>query len=176
MFDKDTPDDVFLTDVVLDWEPRTGAATYELRIDTDRNFLSVDHSASGIMGTRYSPPTTLKNDDFYWQVRPINASGKAAPWPDTPWRFTRAWPDRPEPVYPIGAPAADTPFFYEWNAVERASEYVLHLYDDTGREKCSVTTLYTAVAGQCVPEEAGTYRWLVQGIDDPARRCPRVAS
>ena len=129
VFDKDHVDDVFVTDVVLDWEPRTGAATYELRIDTDRNFLSVDHSASSITSTRYSPPTTLKNDDFYWQVRPVNANGRAAPWPDTPWRFTRAWPDQPQPVYPNGSPAANVPLFYEWEPIERASKYVVHVTD-----------------------------------------------
>ena len=151
---------------MLDWEPRIGAATYELRIDTDRNFLTVDHTATAITGTRYSPPTTLPNDDFYWQVRPVNANGQAAPWPDTAWRFTRAWPDQPRPVYPIGAPAAAAPLFYEWEPIERASKYIIHVTDGDEYNCTAPATIHTTLAGACVPEEAGTYFWRVQGIDD----------
>lgn len=173
VFDKDDPADVFLTDIVLDWEPRAGAATYELRIDTDRNFLSVDHAMNGITGTRYSPLTTLPNDDFYWQVRPVNASGRAAPWPDTPWRFTHAWPDQPQPVYPVGAASVDVPLFYQWEPIERASSYRVRVWNDSGYSCALPPTIHATIAG-CRPTTAGTYSWSVSAVDAPSN-LPTVA-
>lgn len=176
VFDKDVAADVYLTDVVLDWEPRLGAATYELRVDTDRNFLSVDHQRQGITGTRYSPPSGLLNDDFYWQVRPVNASGRPSPWPDTPWRFTRAWPDQPVPVYPLGQTDPDVPFFFEWDPIERASGYRVYLYDENRRQICmSSLTMHTTLAPGsttrlCAPASAGDYFWRVEALDERSGR------
>jgi hypothetical protein len=169
VFDKDDPRDVFVTDLVLDWEPRIGAATYQLRIGTDRNFLSTVHAASNITSTRYSPPTSLPNDDYFWQVRPVSASGTAAPWPDTPWRVTRAWPDQPVPVHPVGATPTGVPFFYEWEPIERASRYVVELFDENGLSRCeSSPTVHTTLAGACVPPSAGTWTWRVYALDEPS--------
>jgi large repetitive protein len=189
VFDKDHDEDgdgvnvgdAYLTDVVLDWEPVPGAATYELRIDTDRNFLSVDHAVSGITGTRYSPPGNLKNDDFYWQVRAVTASGRPAPWQDTqpphvPWRFTHAWPAQPEPRYPVGPTTPGVPFFFEWAPVERASSYVVHLFDADGAEVCETApTIHTTIADQgCRPPTSGTWSWRVEGFDEGGTRLPTV--
>ncbi len=157
-----------VTDVVLDWTPVTGAATYDLQVGTDENFLTVVHAASGVTGTRYSPPTTLDNDEYYWRVRPVDTSGNKAPWPASPWRFRRAWSAQPVPSYPQGAVDPSRPFFYQWEPIERANRYRVTLFDETGSTVCSVTTVHTTVAGACVPKTEGWYRWRVVGIDDSA--------
>ncbi len=159
--------DEVVRDVELDWEPVAGAATYQVQISTDNGFLTVTHGASGVTGTRYSPPSTLANDEYYWRVRPIDASGNAAPWPETPWRFRRAWPAQPTRVHPSGTLTGDVPFFYEWTAVERASRYTVFLYDAaTGAATCSASTVHTTLAGACVPSAAGDYLWKVLATDE----------
>ncbi|MBA2954635.1 hypothetical protein GON03_09900 [Nocardioides sp. MAH-18] len=155
-----------VTDVVLDWKPVPGAANYDLQVGTDENFLTVVHEESGITGTRYSPPTTLANDEYYWRVRPVDGSGNAAPWPATPWKFRRAWSAQPTATYPQGTVDTSRPFFYQWQPIERASKYKVYLYDETGEQVCTTTTVHTTIAGACVPTKTGTFRWKVQGIDD----------
>lgn len=154
-------------DVVLDWEPVPGAVSYQLQVSTDDGFLSVVHSVNGVVGTSYSPPGTLNNDEYYWRVRPVDASNNVAPWPAEPWRFRRAWTDQPTLVYPRGANQPGIPLFYEWTAIERASTYTLFLYDNsTGKEVCRKETVHTILTNDCVPGSAGSYTWLVRATDD----------
>ncbi len=122
-------------------------------------------AASGIPSTSYSPPGTLNNDEYFWRVRAVDGSDNKAPWPVTPWRFRRAWPEQPELVYPSGAVPAGQPFFYEWNAIERASSYEVLLFDSSGTRICSATTIHTTLAGQCSPSSSGTYTWKVRATD-----------
>ncbi|WP_244928638.1 Ig-like domain repeat protein [Nocardioides sp. W7] len=159
-------------DVALDWEPVPGAVTYQLQVSTDDGFLSVVHSATGVVGTRYSPAGTLNNDEYYWRVRPVDASGNVAPWPAEPWRFRRAWPNQPELVYPLGANEPGIPLFYEWTAIERASSYTLYLYDAEGDLVCSKETVHTTLADFCVPSSAGSYSWLVRAADEGSSPAP----
>jgi hypothetical protein len=169
------PADTFeppITEVALDWTAVAGAATYQLQVSTDAAFLSVVHSVTGITGTRYSPPSTLDNDEYYWRVRSVDVSGNVAPWPDAPWRFRRAWPDQPELVYPRGTLDPDDPFFFEWTAVPWASAYTVQLWGP-GTKYCSVTTVHTTLAnGSCGPTTEGTYTWNVTGVDAGGNDAP----
>lgn len=153
-------------EVVLDWRPVPGAVSYQLQIGTDSNFLSVVHSRLGVVGTRYSPPDGLDNDEYYWRVRPVDASGNPAPWPAEPWRFRRAWPDPVGLVHPSGTVSNDIPFFYQWDALEMASTYTVILFDADGRQMCTATTVHTTLANRCVPTSAGHYSWKVLARDE----------
>lgn len=159
--------DAPVREVVLDWEPVPGAANYELQIGTDNDFLSVVHSRAGIVGTRYSPPDGLDNDEYYWRVRAIDASGNRASWPMTPWRFRRAWPEQPRMVHPQGDVPNDIPFFYQWDPIELASSYMVHLYDSRGIIVCKAPiTVHTTLANsRCAPSSPGHYSWKVLGMD-----------
>lgn len=169
-----SPDDSFeekIRDVVLDWAAVPGAATYELQVSTDiafaNNSTTLKADAKGLVSTQWSPPATLANDEYYWRVRAVDASGNPSPWPATPWHVRRGWADQAEPVHPSGTIAGAVPFFYEWTPVERASKYSVHLYDDTGDEVCSYSTVHTTLAGECVPDTAGDYVWKVRATDGP---------
>lgn len=152
-------------DVVLDWEPVAGAVSYQLQVSTDANFLATAVSTTGITSTSYSPAGTLDNDEYYWRVRAVDGSGNASAWPATPWRFRRAWPDQPELVYPRGDLPADRPLFYEWNATERASSYLVTVSQVGGPWTCSFSTVHTTASDKCVPTSAGTYTWSVIATD-----------
>ncbi|GAA5151461.1 hypothetical protein GCM10023340_30310 [Nocardioides marinquilinus] len=169
---RTAPDDTFETsvrDVVLDWEPVEGAVTYELQVNTDDAFGTATMKASptGIVATQWSAGSTLNNDEYFWRVRAVDASGKASPWPDTPWRLRRAWPDQPTLVHPRGVVDGSAPFFLQWNAIERASRYEVLMWDDTGRQVCGVQTVHTTLAA-CVPSKAGEYTWKVRATDGPS--------
>jgi hypothetical protein len=170
-------------DIVLDWNPVAGAATYDVQISTDQDFLTLANQASGVVGTSYSPPTTLNNDQYYWRVRPVDAQGNVLDWSDVSvWHFRRNWPDQPTLQYPADNTSVGDPFYYQWTPVHHASRYQVQLSKNadfsTILAKCNTaeTTLVPSVNGNtgCMPAALGTYYWRVLAIDDPAN--PAVLS
>ena len=62
-------------DVVFDWDPVKGAKEYEIWVALDPDFNNqIDKRR--ILSTRYSPPTTYKNNTYYWKIRSYNAAGE----------------------------------------------------------------------------------------------------
>jgi hypothetical protein len=174
-----TPANTFepdVLDVELSWAPVAGAKTYELDVSLDDAFTKVVLHEAGLTNTRHTPKNTLDNDQYYWRVRAIDASGREGAWstgPDgQPWKFQRAWPDQPSLIHPAqGATTLETrPFYYQWEPIERASKYVVHLQSAAGVERCTVTTVHTTLSADedelCRPKTAGTWRWKVEGLDD----------
>ncbi len=153
-------------EVVLDWEPVAGASTYDLQVSTDDAFQSGTTTVAGITGTRYSPPSTYNNDEYYWRVRAVADANNKAPWPATPWHFRRAWSAQPTLQHPLGTVPGDRPFFYQWTAIEMASEYTVYLYRADGTLSCSSPpTVHTVLANVCRPPATGDYQWKVRATD-----------
>jgi hypothetical protein len=162
-----------IQDVVLDWAPVHGAATYELQISTDVNFLTIVASQNGIRGTRYSPPETLNNDQYYWRVRGVDPSGNKPDWSTSSvWRFKRNWPHQPSLQWPANGAVVGQPFYYQWSGVKHASTYTIQLSSNssfTSFQSCTtVHTTFTpfAVDAGCTPGAAGTYYWRVRATDE----------
>ena len=164
-------------DVVLDWRPVPGAATYDLQLSTDQNFLSGTTTVAGITGTRYSPPTTLNNDQYYWRVRPVDLAGHSPTWGDAQarWHFRRYWPEQPRLEHPTDGATVSAPMFYQWAPAELASSYTLQVSPTSsftsstpGFMSCTTTqTTYTpdTESGDCMPAAAGSYYWRVLATD-----------
>lgn len=134
--------DLEVEDVVLDWLPVEGAAYYELQVSTDQDFntlvdprtTNVD-ATTRVYGTRYSPPVTYDNNQYYWRVRAVDANGQQAPWSQVRAQFKRVWKDRPEPVHPLTSGAGgpvhlDGDPWFQWTPVQHATEYELQLGTD----------------------------------------------
>lgn len=123
------PDDADfeLTDVVLDWAPVPGAVSYEVEVATNTDFSqgSLIERRTGVRGTRYSPPTTFDNNQYYWRVRAIDTAGLPTPWTEARYNFNRTWPQKPTPVYPAsaGTEQVPAPLYFQWTPVAHASEY-----------------------------------------------------
>ena len=179
-----TPDNAFAhhEDVVLKWDPVDGAAEYELWVSTDPDFNDTSRTVlkDTIVSTRYSPPTTFLNDQYYWKVRAVNAQGEFIDWTDprVPRQIVRRdWQPAPELVHPSHqvAPAAGDDFYFEWKPVRLASSYELNVGTDPNfspgtYSKCETAgTTYTAghLSDPCMPSQGNTYFWRVRGIDDP---------
>jgi len=184
---EDDPD-TQVEDVVLDWDPVPGAATYELRVARDASFNTLIQTVTGIKGTRYSPPTTYNNAQYYWQVRAVDLAGKPTEWRTVQNSFERYWPDRPTAVYPTGA--VDNPThihgvpYFQWTPVDHASHYQLDVGTDPNFSpatfnSCLVDgTTYTAgnisVTGgmatheKCRMRDGSVFYWRVRAMDAPA--------
>lgn len=73
--------DTVVQDVVLQWRPVPGASRYEVRVGTDESFNTVVATAS-VVAERWSPPVTLDNDQYWWQVRAYDSQNQTAEWSD----------------------------------------------------------------------------------------------
>ncbi|MBS45269.1 MAG: hypothetical protein CMH83_19295 [Nocardioides sp.] len=159
-------------DLELDWPSVPGAATYEVQVSDDRNFLTVTHAKAGILGTTYSPPTTLRSNQYFWRVRGVDVSGHAPAWGDQAFGFDLKWLEQPHAVYPDGETVGD-PLFYQWTPLARASTYTLLVSQDStfpeNNRTQSCTTIHTTyVPGGCRPTSAGTWFWRVLANDAPS--------
>jgi hypothetical protein len=165
-----------VVDVVLDWNPVPRAVRYDLQLSTDQNFLSGVTTYNNLVGTRFSPPTTLSNDQYWWRVRPYDAGGNFLQWTQVPvWTFQRYWPDQPALVYPANNTIVDDPFYFQWTAVPHASYYQFELHNspdfEPANQICSRTTVNTTyvptAANDCWPGANGNYYWRVIAHDGP---------
>ncbi|GAA1926188.1 hypothetical protein GCM10009815_20820 [Nocardioides marmoribigeumensis] len=174
-------------DVVLDWKPVKGAKSYNLQVSTDQNFNTFDLQVPNIVGTKYSPPTTLDNDQYYWRVQPVNAANQTLDWSSVPTgTFRRNWPDQPTLEYPGRSfqagtpPVVRDPIYFQWTPMAHASRYRLEIDTDTDFQNLfdscitQTTTFVPSELNDCFPAAAGTYYWRVVGLDDP--RTPSVQS
>jgi hypothetical protein len=134
--------DLEVEDVVLDWNEVAGAAYYELQVSTDQDFntlvdpgtTNVD-ATTRVYGTRYSPPVTYDNNQYYWRVRAVDTNGQHAPWSEVNAQFKRVWKDRPAATYPLGSVDASPTHitgdpYFQWTPVPHATEYELQLGTD----------------------------------------------
>jgi hypothetical protein len=189
------PDDATQTlqDVVLDWAPIAGAASYDVQVSTEADFSqggALIDTKTGILGTRYSPKVTYDNASYFWRVRAIDMSGQATPWTAARSSFSRNWPQRPTAVYPAGAGAEDVPapLYFQWSPVRHASEYEIQVGTQANFtvgtfESCRIAgTTYTPgmfavnTTGvlapprnneDCIPQPGEINYWRVRGLDRP---------
>lgn len=178
-----------VADVELEWGNVPGASKYEVRVSNDENFNTIV-AQQVTVATRWSPPTTLDNDQYWWQVRAYDGNNQTASWDslDEPWQFERRWqfgdlgPERPALVRPgalapAGSPeVTGDPFFYEWRPVQLASSYALQMGTDqnfspgTFWECRTKQTTFTPTTGDqrgCMPSSGGTFYWRVRAVDGP---------
>lgn len=172
------PDDSATTqvqDVVLDWKPVPGAVKYELRVSTDIQFTNAQTKT--VVSTRYSPPTSFNNDQYWWQVRAIDVNNNKSPWATSANQFQRNWPNKPQLLYPPDNGVVSSQLFFQWDPVPHASEYQLDFGTDIAFSpntyKSCLTNATTFTTGRvastpCTPLAAGLYYWRVRAIDGPA--------
>lgn len=178
-----TDSEPVVQDIALAWPSVPGAATYTLQVSRDQNFLDSTANiatVSNIRGTRYSPPTSWGNDQYFWRVQGIDAGGNPLGWwPKTTglWQFQRNWPDNVIPQWPAnGATISDqAQLFLQWKPVKHASRYTILTSASptfSPSQTCTTTnttfTPYWTASGsaQCVPAASGTFYWQVIAWDD----------
>ncbi|CAB4762069.1 unannotated protein [freshwater metagenome] len=179
-----------LEDVVLEWDAKPGAVRYEIRVSTDDDF-NVITDQRYVAGTRYSPPVTYDNANYWWQVRAVNVDGRAEEWPSESERigvFRRHWPETPSLVWPQDGSAMTGDPFLEWTPVPKASGYEIQVGSEpsfsssaTFRSCSTNQTTFTLKAfrgtrispGGCEPFN-GTNYWRVRALDNHGSATARV--
>lgn len=177
-----------IEDVNLVWQPVAGAAAYQLQVSPNgdwANNVTIDRI---VLGTRYSPPTTILNGAYFWRVRAKDARTPAnnGPW-SAEWTFTRGWADVPVEVAPawneaspLEIPVVGVPTL-RWTPVDHASYYEVWIGPDVNFSPGSFVLCYTnrtevtpyeggpGPGGCTVPvkDDAVLY-WKVRGIDGGA--------
>ncbi|WP_162602255.1 Ig-like domain-containing protein [Nocardioides daejeonensis] len=175
-------------DVVMDWEPVPGAKWYQVRVALDQDFNTIIDTQTKVLGTRYSPAVTYDNNQYFWQVRPVDLNGQAPEWPLEAQTFRRSWPDAPTLVHPSNGASTSSGLFYEWTPVPHATQYQIQFSTDanfsTSKLCQTAGTTYTPFAyatdeargtgviriphEECYPKEPGTtYYWRVRALDLP---------
>jgi hypothetical protein len=174
-----------LTDIVFEWDPVPGARTYTIQVSPNGDWANnVIHTAT-VKSTRYSPPTTLDNDSYFWRIRATDAVGNIGEW-STPQAFTRNWLDQPttlspdwDPAFPDDVNPVGVPTLV-WTPIHHASYYQVQISTDSNfisADNCFTNhtrvTPYSggsgAPGGCTFSANPGTlYFWRVRGIDAPA--------
>ncbi|WP_310963140.1 hypothetical protein [Nocardioides terrisoli] len=169
---NDPTTDQSVSGIVFKWRPILGAASYELQVASDDNFLTLVTTHTG-PATSYSPPSTLQNDQYWWRIRPLDSDGNAGLWSESPtWTFHRSWPDQPHLIYPADGDTVGDPLYFEWSPVRLASSYLLEIANNPGftgsTQKCGTVHTTLVPGTDCYPGAGGTYYWRVTGVDDPS--------
>ena len=74
----------------LQWNPSSGAATYNVQISTSSSFSSTIVSATGISATAYTVSTPLNHSTrYYWRVAAVGPTGSTSAWASSRY-FTTA--------------------------------------------------------------------------------------
>lgn len=169
-----------LEDVVLDWTPVPGAETYDVQVALDADFNNIALNVTNVKSTRYSPPTTLNSDQFWWRVRAVDLAGQETPWTASLNGFQRQWPETPQPVFPLGSTGSpsnitDAKRYFQWTPVKHATEYQLQVSTDINfspgaTDTCTTAqTTYTPRSGSdcAYPSGATVMYWRVRPMDLP---------
>ena len=94
---------------IFEWSPVEGAASYEIEIALDDQFVTaVDPPAGGyltVYGTRYIPLRSYQAKTMYWHVRAVAVDSVKGQWSPTQ-EFTRRWTNTDEPT---GTPVGGVP-------------------------------------------------------------------
>jgi hypothetical protein len=184
-----------VTDVVLQWSPVAGAASYQLQARPNPDFTNnITLNVDVVKGTRYSPPTTLANGSYFWRVRArdTKSSPNLGAWSSDigglPAQFTRAWNDRPTLLTPADEDMYVTVPTFSWTPVPHASHYELWIGTDSNFSPGTYLNCYTnqtsftpyglfqssnpAGLGSCFDQEYpvldNVIYWKVRGIDAPS--------
>jgi hypothetical protein len=160
---SDLNDDPRVFEPRFSWAPIPGAARYEVQVNSAEGFPAgsmwcCEHEPA-TLGTSLTPIHVLANNEYYWRVRAIDASGNAGVWNEGS-RFTKAF-DAVTPsienltmtdvhgsALPTGT-TTDTPIV-TWSPVPGASKYEVWITPWVSKVGCDLkpgaTTLTSTVA------------------------------
>ena len=153
---------------VFTWSPVAGADHYDIWVDDQTAMTSAVLRNQDVVGTSWSPASSLKAGDTYrWWVRALDStSTNAGPWSNS-LDFAVASLGQPIPIGPTGLTSGDTPSF-SWNTAVGADHYdvwVSDLTTGTSAVLRNEDVLGTSWAFATPLQPGDSYRWWVRGLD-----------
>jgi subtilisin family serine protease/Leucine-rich repeat (LRR) protein len=124
-----TPPDGGWTNAMPDfaWEAVAGASLYQIQIDDNADFSSLEQDA--VVSELTYTVGELAETTHYWRVRGITPDSEEGPWSDV-WSFTVV-PQIPDLIAPAnGSATKDTTPTFKWGAVAGATRYQLQADND----------------------------------------------
>ncbi len=119
------------TELTLEWNPVSDAATYNLNVSKDASFSQLLISETGLTGTEYRVKDLEENTTYYWRVSGTNNFG-TGDWSEV-FSFMTGKSSSIEPpilTYPAdGATSVPTKFTVKWQKVNGAESYHLQISD-----------------------------------------------
>jgi hypothetical protein len=119
------------------WTPIAGASRYQVQVSSAEGFPTGSMwSDTMTIGTSYSPTVALNNNEYYWRVRAIDASGNAGVWNEGP-RFTKTFDHQTPTISNLQMvdiyqnptppnPTTETPIV-KWSPVAGAASYEVQI-------------------------------------------------
>ena len=155
------------TKPLFEWKSAQNAASYQIQIDNNQSFNSVEYE-NETENTSRNSTTDLTQGDYYWRVRAFNAYDTPGDWSNT-WKFTISIPPQaPKLTAPSDKAKIETtnrPTF-DWQSVTNTVQYQIQVdnsnsfstpvYDDT-------VTNTSRKPSQSFSQ--GIYYWRVQAIN-----------
>ncbi|MEO9173966.1 MAG: hypothetical protein ABI317_00530, partial [Gaiellales bacterium] len=187
-----------LLDPLFSWSPVYSASDYEVEISTSQDFAPGSKVCCNdkTTATQFSPTALLQDNQYFWRVRPYDASGSAGPW-TVGAPFTTTFDNVPPLIAPaitnihmrdmsdIGAAPGTTPVI-EWDPVMGASAYQieLDLYDSYGCDESNSFGTFTTALPAWAPfgpvvngppiGNGGTIRGDSSFLVDQANYCVKI--
>ncbi|MBD8058761.1 fibronectin type III domain-containing protein [Cellulomonas sp. JH27-2] len=158
---------VAVSDPKFSWDPVPGAASYQIRFgmdaSSDRTELRsvVSAMTTTVTSTVYVPTAPMLDNQYYWQVTPLDAAGNPGPASDV-WLFKKEWGAQSAPsaaddetsAYPIplvgSSTAATAPvipvdkFLVSWQPLARATAYRVEVSSTDGKSTVTCLTASTS--------------------------------
>lgn len=146
------------------WASVAEATAYQIQIDNNSDFSSLEHDATP-SGTTYTVDPQLADGLYYWRVRASSAAG-SGPWSNTrSFKIDTQAPATPALRTPQNAQTitANRPTF-SWDAASGATRYEMRL-GTTNPPQTVVTTGSSTSYHPVNPLVTGDYYWQVRALD-----------
>lgn len=152
---------------VLMWNSVSGAATYQVQVSEQANFLTVVFNRASVAGTQTQVTDLDGLTEYFWRVRATNSGSEN--WSET-WSFVTAsgTPDAVTLISPIdGATNLPVEVMLSWNQAQKADEYEVQVHTSNSFTDPDIvlsgiagtsTLLTSLVNGQ-------VYYWRVRGVN-----------
>jgi hypothetical protein len=155
------------TTPTLAWEAVALAASYEVQIATDVDFVRRVRRTT-VTETSYTTDPLHDGQMYWWRVRAFNAGGESGPWSAArSFKIDTSAPPRPPRLTPpSGATISDPTPAFRWARNAESTAYVFQLAADEGFEivliEESLTRPRYDVSAPLLP---GEYWWRVAAVD-----------
>jgi nitrogen fixation protein FixH len=174
----------------FDWADKTGAADYELQIDDDPLFGSVNLNKTGLSTSDYTlaAAEALADGTWYWRVRARDADANATPYSASPSIIIdTVAPGAPTLLSPAnGSATSNTTPAFDWSDISDPApssglgSYELQIDNDPAFGSVDLnktglaTSAYTLAAAEALAD--GTWYWRARVLDAAGNASPYSSS
>jgi len=113
----------------FEWTAIQSAKTYQLQISTEADFST--STVYNTLNTEYTPVNALTNDqDYFWRVKGLDASGTSSPWSDVR-RFRTRWNFQTQLLTPPNNSISQSTPYFSWTPIPGVERYQIQVDEST---------------------------------------------